>query len=208
MAAIVHRELARLGYLSSETDAACAKDAAFLVEDNRGSDRKRLLALGLVLIETGIVSPVLHIVVLQLTLTRLIADGAIEGMIKKEKLEDRLPVTESLGCLGPNHQALRDGSSAGRLKLGDLLDLYQAHPAVPHDRQTRVVAIVGDLDTGLPRGLDHSHPFRRLHGLAVDRQCHQFLFRHGGSSVQPASPKAYRSALATRCFGEACALQN
>src|SRR5262245_54978604 len=146
MAAIVHPEFARLGYFSSETDAACAKDAAFLVQDNRRSNRKGLLALGLILVETGIVNPVLHIVVLQLALTRLIAHGSVEGMIQKEKLQDRLPITESLGRLGPNHQTLRNGSSAGRLKLGNLLNLYQAHPAVPHHRQTRVVAIVGDLD--------------------------------------------------------------
>src|SRR4030095_12261307 len=178
MAAIVHREFARPGYLSSETDAASAKDAAFLVQDNGGSNRERLLALGLVLVKTGIVSPVLHIVVLQLTLTRLIAHGAIEGMVKEEKLQDGLPIAERVGCLGPDHQTLRNRSSTRRLKLGNLLNLYQAHPAVPHHRQTRVVAVVGDLDAGLPRGFDQSRPFRCLHGLAVDGQRHQFLFRH------------------------------
>ena len=101
---------------------------------------------------------VLHVVILQLALARLIAHRAIDRMVDEQEFEHRFLRGLGLRALGVDHHALGDFGVARDLQLGRLLDLDQAHPAIADDGQRRMIAVVRDLDPDLLGGLDQIEP--------------------------------------------------
>lgn len=116
-----------------------------------------------------------HALVLQIALASLVANRTIQRMINQQELHDTLPGLASQVRVGLDPPALHDRHRAGGDWLQLLLDLHQAHPAVPSDCQPLVVAEPGDLYPDLGRRLENRRSRRNLHWLVVDEQLHQFL---------------------------------
>ena len=74
------------------------------------------------------------------------------------------------GGLGLDHHALGDGSGAGGLQLGHLLDADHAHAAGALQRKAGVVAEGGDLDAGGAAGFNEQRARGRGDLFAVDGQ--------------------------------------
>jgi len=66
--------------------------------------------------------------ILQLALTRLIAYGAIKGMVHQEKLQQPLPGLLNLFAIGIDFPTVLDLGYAGRHELGSTFDFHQTHP--------------------------------------------------------------------------------
>src|SRR5271157_779693 len=98
MASVDDSQLAGFGNLAREADTARAQDAPLLVQHHVWADRARFLPLGFVLVETWIIKPMFHVVVLKFTLAGLVADRAIERMVREQKLQDVATVLQSFGC--------------------------------------------------------------------------------------------------------------
>ncbi|MBM2836943.1 MAG: hypothetical protein HW409_1132 [candidate division NC10 bacterium] len=148
-------ELACLGDLVGEAHAAGAKDAAFLVQHHVGADGHGLLLLDLLLSKPGIVEPEVHVEVLEVAFARLVADRAVERVVRQEKFQHGAPAVFSLGTLGVHHHSFSDRRVAGDLELGDLLHFHQADPTVSSDGKPRVIAIARDEIPELLRSLDN-----------------------------------------------------
>ena len=150
-----HLELAGPGDLARESDTPRAHDAAVLVELDQVRD-----------ILARVDQPLLHepvaglavmiAIVLQSTFPGLVADGAVERMVQQQVLHDHPLVFLHLGAVGHQDGQVLRGCLAARDEPGHHLDLARlgilgarfdlAHPAVGHDRQSRVPAIVGNVD--------------------------------------------------------------
>jgi hypothetical protein len=181
------------GDVALETQAARAEHAALGVEHD--GPEVHHLALGdlLLHLHPGLVETVLHVVVLQVALARLVTDRAIDGVVDEQELE-RGPVRlHRLLAVGLDHQAVRDRGVAGDLQLGRLLDLDQAHAAVAVHHQVGVPAEVGDLDAQHERGLDDRGPGRNLDLSTVDRALgHAYLLNAESAEDGNARPRRER----------------
>src|SRR5262249_13005697 len=67
-------QLRLFGHLVHEANAAGAKDAALLVQYHQGAEDLSLVAQNLPIVQSRRLEVVLHVVILELALTRLIAD--------------------------------------------------------------------------------------------------------------------------------------
>jgi len=174
VAALAHVEDVIADQLVAYADAAGAHDAALgVVHDGR----TEALRLGLV---HGLRALALHLrivarpVVLQLALTGLIADRAVDRMVQQQPLlhvglrrlhhlagggdheiltRRELTRGHQLG-LGVGHVGLlaRVVAQDGHVHLPAALDVHEAHATVGRYREARMPAVVGDLDPGAPRG--------------------------------------------------------
>ena len=90
VAEIEDAELAGLGDLLTEAYAATAEDAAFLIEHDARTDVDTLEQLAARLLCARRAAAVLERVVLQVALTGLVADRAVERVVHEEQLEDAL----------------------------------------------------------------------------------------------------------------------
>ncbi len=121
----------------------------------------------------------LESVILELALTRLIADGTVERMIDEQKLEHSLPGLEGPLSVHSHHLPLGDGGGARRRQLGSLLDFYQAHPAHAGHRESWMVAVVRNENASCLRRLEDRRALGHAHRPSLDRQvdrlrvCHQ-----------------------------------
>jgi hypothetical protein len=106
--------------------------------------------------------------ILQLAFAALIADGAVERMVDQQELHHALLRLDRLLRMRPRFHALGDRRCARRQRLGRLLDLHEAHPAVGGDRQLLVIAEMRNVDAELVRSIHHGAAMRHLHGAAVD----------------------------------------
>ena len=175
IAAIDHRQLVGLGDLLAETHAASAFDAALAVENHVGSEDRALAIVDLAHFEATRLAIVLHVVILQPALARLIADRTVHRMIDQQKFQHRFAHRQHLGTLGQNRHALGHLRVAGDLQLGHFLDLDHAHAAIARDGKLRMIAIarnrdadiVGRLNDRLAFGGDDFRPvdgdFYRIH---------------------------------------------
>ncbi len=84
----MHGQFSCFRYFPGETHAPRAENAPFLVQDDIRPDRKRLLPLLLILVETRIVDPVVHVIVLELAFAGLVAHRTVEGMVDEQEFED------------------------------------------------------------------------------------------------------------------------
>src|SRR5688572_10498934 len=87
--------------------------------------------------------------ILQRALAALVAHRAIERVVDEQELEDALAALHRVGVLRVHNHALGHWGRARRLQLRHLLDLHEADTARRVDAETGVVAVIGDLDTGL-----------------------------------------------------------
>src|SRR5262249_7621090 len=169
IAALIEGELAGVRHLIDEAHAARAEDAALLIEDDERPDRLRLLLVDLLRQRDAAALPVVvHVVFLELALARLVAHGTVDRVVDEQELEHRPLGGVRLLAGGVHDHAVGHPRVAGDLELRALLDVDQAHPAVPRDRQAGVPAVVWDLDAQALGGLDHRLPVGDLDAAAVD----------------------------------------
>jgi hypothetical protein len=131
LAALEEPELAGLRDLVAEADAAAALDAALLVERDVRPDVHRLRERQLRLSVAADTGPVLHRVLLEPALPRLVADRTVERVVDEEELHHRRPRLLDLLVLGVDHHAVGDRRVAADDELRLLLDVHEAHAAVP-----------------------------------------------------------------------------
>ena len=103
-AAAIHHQLAGARDLAREANATRAHDATIAVQQNmRANIFLGTLVLGF--FETTFATTILITVILQMTLARLIAHGAIHRMIDEQKFHDGLLIADRLGRIGVHHLA-------------------------------------------------------------------------------------------------------
>src|SRR6267143_1799505 len=166
-------ELRLLGDLVHEAHAARAHDAALGVVDHQ---RPEDLALGLVDLvgadARGLVV-VLHVVVLELALARLVADGAVHRVVDEVELHAAALVLLHRRRGGDDLQPFLHADLAARHQAaGRVARLHQAHAALPCYGQARVVAEVRDVHADAAGRLDQVVARVGLDGTAVDLDPH------------------------------------
>ncbi len=107
-------------------------------------------------------------VVLQLALTGLIADWAVEWMVDQQQLEYALASLLGLFAVDKHYLSFGHLGHAGRHQLRGFLDLDQAHAAHRRRWKRRVIAVVRHQNAGLFGGLDDSRPLGDAHRGAID----------------------------------------
>ncbi len=80
-AALEEAQLLRSRHLPPEADAASAQDAALAVQKERFSDRDLLRPSFLGFLERARQQSIAPEIILQVALARLVADGAVQGMV-------------------------------------------------------------------------------------------------------------------------------
>ena len=166
-AAGVHHQFARAGDLAGEPHAPGTHDAAI------DKQRDRRTHVPLAAVEGLDVGPplgltVLEVVVLQQAFPRLVTDRAVDWVIDEECLLNPSPALDHIRALGDDHRAILDGRLAAGDELRDhrdlarlgipLAGLNQTHPAACHHREAWVPAVVRNLHSGPPGGLDAVEP--------------------------------------------------
>ena len=164
------------GDLGREADAAGARDAArHMGFDQRAEIKVIDGALGFA--ETAEIDAIGHRLVLQIAFATLIADRAIERMVDQQEFHHALAGLLDHGAVGLDDRGLtfRPGAQildlhrAGGRGFGRAThNLDKAHPTVPRDRQTLVIAKARDLDPRLFTSLDQRHGPGNLDFLVVD----------------------------------------
>ena len=131
-------EFGRSADFSCEANAAGAHDTAVGKQSDLFSDVVLVLTLDFRLIESAVGLAVLVGVILQVALTGLIADRAIEWMIQKQQFEGHLLGGLHFGRIGPDDGPFFDRRLATRYEFGahgdgpvgfGLADFDQAHAA-------------------------------------------------------------------------------
>ena len=135
-----------------------------------GTEGHGLFLLDLVLLEPRVVKTEVHVVVLQIALTGLVADRAVERVIDQQELQHRAPALLGLVALGLHDHSLDDRRIAGDLELWELFNLHKADAAVACDGEPGVVAIARNEDPQLLRGLDDHGSLGHAYLMAVDAQ--------------------------------------
>ena len=105
--------------------------------------------------------------VLQLALTTLVTDRAIQRVVNEQKLHHGLLCLDGFISLGVNHHALRYGRGTRGHRFGCLFNVHQAHTAVGRDREFLVVAKMRDVGAGFFGGMHHHTPLGNLNLFAV-----------------------------------------
>ena len=108
--------------------------------------------------------------ILEVALSALIADRAIQRMIGQDEFEHRLVGVIDDRRGGPNGHAFGRHGAARGLELRHLFDFDQAHAAVRIRLEFRMVAEVRNHHADPASGFDHQGAFRHGDGNAVDRQ--------------------------------------
>ena len=175
LAAVGHAEFHGAGHFLTEPHATGAVNAAahLLHRDQRS----HLLVEHhpLFFLIAGIRTAIADGKILQLTLTALVANGAVQWMIDQQKFHDRFLRLDGLVASGADHHALRDRCGAGRHRLGRLLHIHQTHPAVGRDAQLLVIAEVRNESPYLLGSMHHHAAFKHFNFLSV-----KFDFDHVG----------------------------
>jgi hypothetical protein len=190
-AAVDEAEDVVLGDLLAEADAAGAEDAALVVEHDARPELGALRLDVLLLDEARVAAAVAGGLLLQLALAGLVADRTVERVVDEEEFHHALArVLHHLGG-GADVHARRDIGAAADLRARDPVDLRlarggihdrrfgrrvdgghahldEAHAAVAHDRELRVVADVRHVDVHEAGGLDDVGALRHGDLLAVD----------------------------------------
>ncbi|EWS53923.1 hypothetical protein X551_03268 [Methylibium sp. T29] len=179
LAAMDHAQLHHAGHFLAEAHAAGAVNAAtHLLHGDQRSDVLVQHDALLFLVARGRLA-VAHRQVLQLALASLVTDRAVERVVDEQEFHHRALRLERLVALGAHDHALRHRRGAGRHRLGRLLDVDQAHPAVGRDAELLVIAEVRDVGAGLVGGMHHHAAFLHLDLAAVE-----FDFNHLGCPVR------------------------
>ena len=193
LAAPGHAEFHLAGDLLAKAHAARAVNAArhLLGRHQRAQALVKDDALGLVVAAGR--TTIADRQVLQLALAALVADRAVERVIDQQELHHRLLRLLGLVGSGANDHPLRDRGGAGRQRLGRLLHLDQAHPAVGRDGQLLVVAEVRHVDVELGRSIHH-----HAAGADLDFPAVNLDFNHGGDARRIPAPGSARARCGAR----------
>ena len=119
-------------------------------------------------LEAALLAIVLHVIILEKALARLIADRTIHRMIDQQEFQHRLAHRQHFGTLGQNRHALGHLRVAGDLQLGHFLDLDHAHAAIARDGKLRMIAIARNRDADIVGRLNDRLAFGGDDFLAVD----------------------------------------
>ena len=114
-----------------------------------------------------------------MALARLITDRAVDGVINQQQFHDLLLVGHRLGAIGMDHHAVRCRLLTGRHELRPWFefvvvagirrpDFRQTNTTVGRDRETGVVAVMGNLDFVAKRDLEDGLTGLKVKRLAVD----------------------------------------
>ncbi len=172
----------------AEPQAPPAQDAPLAVEHEDRTHPHVLPERALRLNEPALPRPKLERVVLEGTLSALVTDRAVEGVIDEEKFQDApLSLPDPVGLRADDHVLARLERARGR-EIRHLLDLDQAHPACAERGRAVMVAEYGDLDSHLLSCLIDCRPLRNDDRTAVDREVHH---RHRGGASRPASVRTH-----------------
>src|SRR5262245_46614355 len=193
IAAIDHRKFVGSGNLLKETHTARTFNAALAVKYNVGTEDFPLAVVLFSLLKAAPLTVVLHVIVLQPTLPRLITDRTIQRVVYQKKLHHRFANRQQFRALGQDrHPFCRLGVTSD-LELRHFLDLDETHPAVTGDGKLRMIAIVRDVDAYVRRRLDDGLPFGGGNFLAVNSELNRIhdlenVASHktedGGSSIE------------------------
>ena len=152
-----------------EARAARAQDASLLIQHHVRADIDRLALLDfLAQRKARLLAVVIHVVVLQFALARLIAHRTIDRMVDQQELQHRALRRLGLIAVGMNHHPFGDLGVAGDLQLGRLLDLDQAHPAIADDGERRMVTVMRDFHPEHVSRLDYINPLGSVEFFTVD----------------------------------------
>ena len=125
---------------------------------------------------------------LKVTFASLVTDGAVQGVVDKQKLHDSLSCFPYQLCVGLDLHSRPSGHGAGRDRLGRLGDLHQAHPTVACHRQLLVVAKPGHLYTCCLACLDERGALGNRHRLPVYRHLNRIARRGLASCYAAMNP--------------------
>ena len=115
-----------------------------------------------------------HRQVLQLTLSALVTNWAIERVIDQQKLHHALLGLDGFVALGVHDHALRHGCGAGRHGLGGLFNINQAHAAVGRNAELFVITKMRNVGARLFGRMHHRAAFKHFYFLTVELN-----FNHG-----------------------------
>lgn len=96
-------------------------------------------------------------------------------MVHQQELHDTLPSLLCDRCVCLNLHPWEGGHGAGCNGLGGLLDLDEAHAAVPGNGEAAVVAEARDINASDLAGLEHREPLGDPHGVPVDKHLERVL---------------------------------
>ena len=118
-------------------------------------------------------SAVTHGKILQLALTALIANRAVQGMVNQQKLHDRLLGLDGFVALGAYDHPLRNGRGTCRHGLRRLFNVHKAHSAICRNGKFFVVTEMGNISAGFFCSMHHHAAFSDFYLLTVE-----FYFNH------------------------------
>ena len=104
-----------------------------------------------------------HTLILQIALATLVANGAVQWMVRQQKLHHTFPCLVCEGAVRLDIHPRLHRPCTRRHGLRCLLHLDQTHPAVSGDHEFLVVAVSGDRGAGLFAGLDEGGAGYSLH---------------------------------------------
>ena len=162
------------GNLRREASTSSAQDTAFAIEQNLGRQRNRFGIRTFGLGEPGLGATRGHRLILQWTLTALVAHRAIERMIDQQQFHDAtLRFARDLRRhLSAHHHALGHGRRTGRQRLALPLDIDQTLAAGTHRIEQRVIAESRNLYAHQLGRANHQRALGNTDLVVVDGQCH------------------------------------
>ena len=116
--------------------------------------------------------------ILQITLTALVANRAIQRVIDQQKFHHAMPSIAHQGCVREHLHPIHDRIGAGSDWLWRLFHFHQAHAAIAGDAQAFMVAKARNFLARRFAGLQHGSPIRDFHFNAINRD-----LRHGAYSA-------------------------
>ena len=157
-------------HIGREPGAAGALDTALTIEQHQVRNGDRLLEVALFLDEPALPGPVRQRLVLQWALAALVADRAVERVIRQEELEDTVLCLLDLFGVGADRHPLGHRDEAGRLQGGPAraVHLDQAHAAHADGLHTWVVAEAWDVGPGPLGGGNQQFTGLGGHGAPVE----------------------------------------
>ena len=189
-APIDHHQLGSAANLTRKTDTSRTHHTAVDEQGDRIAHRSTA-ARKRFQIRTPLPLAMLEMVVLQQTLARLVTDRAIDRMSNQKIFLDHRPSRDHFFAVSDKDRAVRRRRLTSRHELGQHIDFarlriatagfHQAHPTTRDNRQTRVPAVMRDLNAQPGRRLNSVKAFflGKLEFLSVNN-----YGRHGGRGAK------------------------
>src|SRR5262249_48997527 len=111
------------------------------IQNYMRTNRDRFSFFDFVFAKTAVVQTVTHVVVLQLTFARAIANGAVERMIEQQKFQHGSACFLHFIGTGPDYHSICDWSVACDLELRHFSNSHHTHAAGADYAQPGMIAI-------------------------------------------------------------------